>query len=173
MSNFAPTRKMILETRSKVTLVEPLGEVNVIATIDIPNFYEDPELELALKKLIDMPFSLIDAGNLHLCIEADDFDNFELEEFYRQIESTIKPHQINVSIYKKSDTDIRIATYENGVGMTLSCGSASASVAFLNIKEGLAFDIFSDGGSLNFLVANDKLIMQGPTELSFNGVINE
>ena len=120
-----------------------------------------------------MPFSLIDAGNLHLCIEADNFDNFELEEFYRQIESTIKPHQINVSIYKKRDTDIRIATYENGVGMTLSCGSASASVAFLNIKEGLALDICSDGGSLNFLVANDKLIMQGPTELSFNGVINE
>ena len=173
MSNFAPTRKMILETRSRVTLVEPLGEVNVIATIDIPNFYKDPELELTLKKLIDMPFSLIDAGNLHLCIEADNFDNFELEEFYRQIESTIKPHQINVSIYKKRDTDIRIATYENGVGMTLSCGSASASVAFLNIKEGLALDICSDGGSLNFLVANDKLIMQGPTELSFNGVINE
>jgi diaminopimelate epimerase len=37
----------------------------------------------------------------------------------------------------------------------------------------LALDICSDGGSLNFLVANDKLIMQGPTELSFNGVINE
>jgi diaminopimelate epimerase len=176
MSDFAPTRKMILETRSKVTLVEPLGEVNVIATIDIPNFYKDPELELALEKLIGMPFSLIDVGNLHLCIEVDDFDNFdnfELEEFYRQLESTIKPHKINVSIYKKSDTDIRIATYENGVGMTLSCGSASASVAFLNIKKGLALDIYSDGGSLNFLAANDKLIMQGPTELSFNGVINE
>ena len=44
---------------------------------------------------------------------------------------------------------------------------------FKNYKEGLTLDIISKGGSLNFLMANDKLIMQGPTELSFNGVINE
>ena len=171
--SYAPTRKMIIETKNKVVSVEPAGEVNVIATIDLPNFYEDPNLELALKELIDRPFSLIDAGNLHLCIEADDFKDFMLEEFYKKIESTIKPHQINVSVYKKESDGINITTYENGVGITLSCGSAAASVAFINIKEGLTIDVISKGGSLNFLMANDKLIMQGPTELSFNGVINE
>jgi diaminopimelate epimerase len=100
-------------------------------------------------------------------------DNLKLKEIYKKIESIIKPHQINVSVYKKNHNNINIATYENGVGVTLSCGSAAASVAFLNFKEGLALDIISKGGSLNFLMANDKLIMQGPTEFSFNGVMNE
>ena len=171
--NYAPTRKMILETLNRVTLVEPLGETKVIATIETPNFYKNLELELSLKKLINTPFSLIDAGNLHLCIETDNLDNLKLKEIYKKIESIIKPHQINVSVYKKNLNNINIATYENGVGVTLSCGSAAASVAFLNFKEGLALDIISEGGSLNFLMANDKLIMQGPTEFSFNGVMNE
>lgn len=171
--NYAPTRKMILETLNRITLVEPLGETKVIATIETPNFYKNLKLELSLKKLINTPFSLIDAGNLHLCIETDNLDNLKLKEIYKKIESIIKPHQINVSVYKKNLNNINIATYENGVGVTLSCGSAAASVAFLNFKEGLALDIISEGGSLNFLMANDKLIMQGPTEFSFNGVINE
>ena len=173
MNNFAPLSKMTLKTKNRVTLVEPKGEDEVIATIDIPHYQESSELESSLKDLIKMPFSLVNTGNLHLCIETDNLSDINIDELYAKIESIAKPHQINLSIYKKNESEINISTYENGVGRTLSCGSASASVAFLSIKDGQALNICSDGGTLNFLKANDKLIMQGPTEFSFNGVINE
>ena len=53
---------------------------------------------------------------------------------YTRIEPILRPLGINLSIYSKYKAHIDIRTYENGVGETLSCGSASFSVASLSYK---------------------------------------
>jgi diaminopimelate epimerase len=80
---------------------------------------------------------------------------------------------MNISIYKIKNKEVVISTFENGVGKTLSCGSAAASIAFLETKNKQSLKVSSEGGFLNFFNANDKLVMRGPTKLDFDGVINE
>jgi diaminopimelate epimerase len=173
MHHFAPMKEMQLETYNKSILVKPLEDDMVEATVDLPNTYLNDDLEKLIRGHIDIPFSLIDAGNLHLCIQVQDIKNYKSEELYQQIESIIKPYSINLSIYSESSSEVKISTYENGVGKTLSCGSAAASVASLMLKNTESIKICSEGGYLMFCIEDGKLIMRGPTEFCFNGDINE
>jgi diaminopimelate epimerase len=173
MHGFAPKNKMLLETKSKLILVEPKDNDAVSVKIDLPYLHKDLSLENALKNIVKKSFSLVNTGNLHLCIESENIADIKVEKIYKDLESIIKPHQINVSIFEKTNTGILVSTCENGVGKTLSCGSAQASVAFLNTVENESLKVSSEGGDLNFLRLDDKLIMDGPTKFSFNGVINE
>ena len=95
-------------------------------------------------------------------------------QLYEQLRKIIKPHKINLSVYKKSsNNNVEIRTYENGAGETLSCGSASASVAFLNAKEFNApVSILSKGGKLEFNVNENTITMRGPATFVFLGEIS-
>ena len=173
LNKFAPKKEMLLETENQVSRVKPMKDHYVEVVINSPRNFKNSNLLSSLSKQIDKPFSLVDSGNLHLCVEVGSFNEINLDDIYKKTESLIKPYQINVSTYIKGSKEIEISTYENGVGRTLSCGSASASVAFLNLNNNDSLKVTSEGGTLNFLKADGKLIMTGPTKLDFNGVINE
>ena len=99
---------------------------------------------------------------------------FDLDRLYKDLDKFLKKNNINLSIFKKNGNHIQIRTYENGVGETLSCGSASLCVAskFINQKDNL-FKVISMGGELKFKHVKDGILMSGPTGFSYKGNINE
>ena len=173
MKNLAPRKEMIIETTNQVSAVKPAEKSLIEVSINLPNHYEDLALENSLKSFIKQPFFMVDSGNLHLCIKVKDINELNLNDLYEEIRALIRPYQMNISIYKIKNKEVVISTFENGVGKTLSCGSAAASIAFLETKNKQSLKVCSEGGFLNFFNANDKLVMRGPTKLDFDGVINE
>ena len=89
-------------------------------------------------------------------------------------DETLKKFDVNLSIFKKNKADIQIRTYENGVGETLSCGSASLCVAtkFLNQNQS-KLKVSSMGGELRFKLDKNGILMSGPANFSYIGNINE
>ena len=78
------------------------------------------------------------------------------------------------TIFKKTKNIIDLRTYENGVGETLSCGSASLCVAsnFLSKKDDL-ITVKTFGGEITFKKIKDAILMKGPTTFIYKGNINE
>ena len=69
---------------------------------------------------------------------------------------------------------IKIRTYENGTGETLSCGSATISVAYalsfeLNSNE---LKISSRGGDTIVRILNDGVISDASAEIIKEGFLN-
>jgi len=97
-----------------------------------------------------------------------------LEDFYKSLDEALKKFNVNLSIFKKNEAHIQIRTYENGVGETLSCGSASLCVAtkFLNQNQS-KLKVSSMGGELRFKLDKNGILMSGPASFSYKGNINE
>ena len=83
-------------------------------------------------------YFVIKFGNNHIAKSCENIDRFKLHEEYKKIR-TCKPYNkikdFNMSVFKICKDIIRIRTYENGTGETLSCGSATMSVAYALSKE--------------------------------------
>ena len=137
--------------------------------VDISN----PRLHKVLTNKSKQPFNLLNIGNNHLCIKMQSISKVDLAKIYKELPKSAKDIEINLSIYKKEKNKISIRTYENGVGETLSCGSASLSVAsiFINKAKG-PIEVSSFGGKLNFRKYNDGILMAGPTSFIFKGNID-
>lgn len=143
--------------------------------LDLPRAYDNVKLEKQLAKYLKAEvYSLIEVGNLHLCINKRGIKTLDLGQLYEQLRKIIKPYKINLSVYKKSsNNNVEIRTYENGAGETLSCGSASASVAYLNTKKfNTPVSILSKGGKLEFNVNENTITMRGSATFVFLGEIS-
>ncbi len=87
-----------------------------------------PELDPELK------FSTIDIGNPHLIAEVKDFEIEKLKKLGEKINHNchIFPKGNNLSFYKiLNKQEIYVMTYERGVGLTNSCGTAMAATTLL------------------------------------------
>ena len=97
----------------------------------------------------------------------------DLDQLYEQLRKIIKPYKINLSVYKKSsNNNVQIRTYENGVGETLSCGSAALCVASYFLKDKL-LKIRSIGGELVFKKNKNGILMVGPASFIYRGNISD
>ena len=83
-------------------------------------------------------YFVIKFGNNHIAKSCVNIDGFKLQEEYEKIK-TSKPYNeikdFNMSVFKICEDIIKIRTYENGTGETLSCGSATISVAYALSKS--------------------------------------
>ena len=96
----------------------------------------------------------------------------KLREEHKNLEAIIKELDINLSILKKDGNSIDIRTYENGVGETLSCGSAALCVASYFLKDKL-LKIRSIGGELVFKKNKNGILMVGPASFIYRGNISD
>ena len=174
-SNKLSKKKILnLVVKSKSILCEKHKGL-IECVLDLPKAYNNIKLEKQLAKYLKSEaYSLIEVGNLHLCINKRGIKTLDLSRLYMQLRKIIKPYNINLSVYKKSpNNNVEIRTYENGAGETLSCGSASASVAFLNTKKlNTPVNILSKGGKLEFNVSENTITMRGPATFVFSGEIS-
>jgi len=172
--SFAPKGPLVLETNKKILICKPSGR-NIQFSFEMPLEVNNEKLYSSIKKhLKDEKFFIVDAGNKHLCIKKRNIKKEDLDLLYSKLEKIIKPYKINLSIFKQSKEHVEIRTYENGVGETLSCGSASASVSSLCLGGKInKITVVSSGGAIKFAKSNHGILMIGPSAHIFSGVIDE
>ena len=117
---------------------------------------------------------VIKFGNNHIAKSCENIDRFKLHEEYKKIRTT-KPYNeikdFNMSVFKICEDIIRIRTYENGTGETLSCGSATMSVAYALSKELNSNELVvsSRGGDTIVRILDDGVISDASTEIIREG----
>ena len=171
-NSFAPIGLLSIQTKTKNILCEPKKKGTVQVRVSAPEKLNHKDLHNKLKNRAINNFFISNIGNNHLCIEMKSIKKINLNEMYENLETVIKDFDINLSIFKKNQGSIDIRTYENGVGETLSCGSAALCIASSFLKD-KSLKIKSMGGELVFKKNKDGILMTGPTSFIYKGNISE
>lgn len=82
-----------------------------------------------------LKFTSINLGNPHIISNVDFIDAKELEIIGKKANNLphLFPNGVNVSFFKKIDNQtIYVLTYERGVGMTYSCGTAMSAASIVS-----------------------------------------
>ena len=126
-------------------------------------------------------FTAVSMGNPHAVIFIkDQLNDDELNKYGSTIESHRKfPSKVNVEFVKViSDEESILRVFERGVGRTNACGTgACASVVAGTIiglfKKNTPITIHNDGGDLKITYNGKTVLMDGPIERVFKGVIEK
>jgi len=171
-NSFAPVGTVNFQTKTKNIICEPKTKKMIQVYVDSPEKIMHKSLHSKLKNKSVNDFFISNIGNNHLCIKMKSIKKVNLNEKYKNLEGVIKELDINLSIFKKNGNNIDIRTYENGVGETLSCGSAALCVASYFIKDKL-LKIRSIGGELDFEKNKNGILMAGPASFIYRGNISD
>ena len=171
-NSFAPIGTVNFQTKTKNIVCEPKARKMIQVHIEPPDKIEHKSLYNKLKNKGVNNFFISNIGNNHLCIKMNSIKKIDLNEIYKNLEGIIKELDINLSIFKKDGGSIDIRTYENGVGETLSCGSAALCVASYFLKDKL-LRIRSIGGELVFKKNKNGILMSGPASFIYRGNISD
>tara|TARA_B100001109_G_scaffold46229_1_gene37197 strand:- start:20 stop:799 length:780 start_codon:yes stop_codon:yes gene_type:complete len=172
-NSLAPIKQISFKTKHNNIKCYPENNSDVSSVISKPKEIESPLLKKELNKVIKGDFFLLNIGNNHLGICMESIEKFDLNNLYLELEELIKKLEINLSIFSMKDNSVRIRTFENGVGETLSCGSASLCVASYFLSKHNKLKVKSIGGELKFKNHRDGILMSGPTKYIYKGNINE
>ena len=128
-----------------------------------------------IKKIHD--WYVINFGNNHIAKSCEDIDGFDLKSAYKTERENMLFNSIdnfNMSIFKICENSIKIRTYENGTGETLSCGSATISVAYaLSFELGLNELTFKSlGGETKVYISKDGVASEASAEIIEEGFLN-
>ena len=122
-------------------------------------------------------------GNPHFVVDLTEnqvgsLDSLNLEALGPALEHhPAFPERVNIEfIERKDDRTIRQRTFERGSGETLSCGSGAcaafiASRANQGIKTTAPLKIELRGGTLILSLEGNRIKMQGPARIVFEGLI--
>ena len=171
-NSFAPIGTVNFQTKTKNIFCEPKAKKMIQVHIEPPDKIEHKSLYNKLQNKGVNNFFISNIGNNHLCIKMKSIKKINLIEIYKNLEGVIGELDINLSIFKKDGSSIDIRTYENGVGETLSCGSAALCVASYFLKDKL-LKIKSIGGELVFKKNKNGILMTGPASFIYRGNISD
>jgi diaminopimelate epimerase len=168
--------KLILEELNKINITMEINH----KLINAHHAEDKISVNMGKAKIIEQDIlfkeakgSLIDVGNLHIVTLSD----VNPQYYGKIISQDSRFHDgVNVNFVQLVDKEIiKLQTWERGVGLSLSCGSAAcASFAFLLHKNLIKKEItvIQPGGSLNIkLNNNDEIIMTGEASISYYGKI--
>jgi len=119
----------------------------------------------------------LSVGNPHCVIFVDCVDDFPVEKFGPKIENhPVFPNRTNVEFIQViCNNEMKIRVWERGVGETLACGTgACAAVVAANLvgKANSKCTVHLLGGDLSIEYKNDRILMSGAAEKSFEGIVN-
>jgi diaminopimelate epimerase len=178
------TKRIAIETSAGVIEAEATPERNRIR-VDMgkPRFdWRDIPLAKPMPTVpLDYVFAslprpvAVNVGNPHLVFFVADAEAIPLRDWGPKIENDpLFPERINVNIAQIRASDrIRLRVWERGAGLTLACGSGACATLVAARRLGLSgakATLVLDGGEL-FIdwLADDRICMTGPVELSFRG----
>lgn len=112
-------------------------------------------------------------GTIHTVIFVDNLDKIDMSDIGSKIENhNLFPDRTNVNFVQVIDNEnIKMQTFERGVGLTLACGTgACASVVIANKlnKTKRNVSVHLPLGKLN-IKYEDRVYMSGPAEKIFDG----
>ena len=119
----------------------------------------------------------LSVGNPHCVIFVNSVDEFPVEKFGPKIENhPVFPNRTNVEFVQVlRENEMKIRVWERGVGETLACGTgACAAVVAANLlgKAESRCTVHLLGGDLSIEYDNEKILMSGAAEKSFEGIID-
>ena len=164
----------ILENKTSsvtINMGQPLLDIkNMDVTMDVPEFINKP---LTVENAV-FNISIITLGTLHGVIFVDDLEKIDIDYYGKLIEShNLFPKKINVNFTEVIDEkNIKVSTFERGVGKTLSCGTGSAAAAVVSSilgKTGYITNVHVPGGTLTIKQKDNQVYMSGPAELICTG----
>lgn len=123
--------------------------------------------------------SAVNIGNPHCVFFVDDAEAQALDRFGPLIENhPLFPERANVSVAEvKGEHLIRLRVWERGAGITNACGTAACAAVVAAARRRLAArkaTVLLDGGPLAIEWAeNNHVLMTGPVEFEFEGVLPE
>jgi len=152
---------------------------------DIPleeEFYDTTGIELQVGP-IDNPVlhtpSVVNVGNPHCIFWApEDVWSYNLEQIGSLLEfHPVFADRVNISLANvKSRDHIVLRTWERGAGITQACGSAACATAVCATRKDLTdrkVTVTVPGGDLRIeWTENDRILMTGPAEYEFSGMLN-
>lgn len=171
-------RMLMEETgRSSVTIETIAGRLEaerkgdlVCVDMGVPKRIESAILDEAKVSIVDM-------GNPHLIFFVPDADAVDLASLGPKYEKhEMFPQGVNVTFAAiRARNEIKLRVWERGAGATLACGSAACATLVAAVSRDLAdreAQLHLPGGTLTIVWREDQhVLMTGPTELSFEGVI--
>lgn len=122
------------------------------------------------------PFA-VSMGNPHAVFFIQNVKKFDVEKYGKYYENhKIFPERTNVEFAEIKDRgNVTLRVWERGAGETMACGSGACATAFAGYKKGLLDSVSTvklPGGKLVISIDdNDNVIMTGPAELVFEGVL--
>ena len=126
-------------------------------------------------------FTAVSMGNPHAIIFVkEQLNDDELNKYGALVEDHKRfPNKINAEFVKViSDTECIMRVFERGVGITKSCGTGACATvvagSILGIfKRHTPITVHNDGGDLKIEYSGKTVLMEGPINKVFNGIIEE
>lgn len=112
--------------------------------------------------------------NNHYIILTESLDDFKFDENHFEISAKNKCNVHAVEIISKNE--IKMKTYEYGVGFTKSCGSGSLAAFFalyMLDKVNSNLKVIQNGGTLHCLYENNQYYLCGEVNLIYKGELYE
>ncbi|WP_456472770.1 diaminopimelate epimerase [Methanocaldococcus sp.] len=162
--------------RVKVYMGKPSFRAKDIPVITDKEEFIEETVKLNNPYLKEVKITAVSVGNPHAIIFVDDLDYVRkyLDTIGKEIEHLpIFPERINVHFVKVlNDKEIRVLTWERGVGYTMACGTgATASVLAANklgkVKDKVIAHL--DGGDLEIEIKEDGVYMKGDAVMVYDG----
>ncbi len=119
----------------------------------------------------------VSMGNPHCVFFVDDAATVDVAAAGSLIEHhPLFPESTNVEFVQVIDREtLRMRVWERGAGITKACGTGACASLVAAARRGLAgrtATVIMDGGPLHIVWAeNDHVIMTGPVELEFEGML--
>jgi len=118
----------------------------------------------------------VSVGNPHCVIFVEDVDSFPVGTYGPKIENhKMFPARINVEFVQYLNRkDLKMRVWERGVGETMACGTgacATVAVARLLGKVNGPCTVHLLGGNLKIQFKDKNILMTGPAEKVFKGVV--
>ena len=126
-------------------------------------------------------FTAVSMGNPHAIIFVkEQLNDDELNKYGALVEAHKRfPNKTNVEFVKViSDKECIMQVFERGVGITKSCGTGACATvvagSILGIfKKTTPITVHNDGGDLKIEYSGKTVLMEGPINKVFNGIIEE
>jgi diaminopimelate epimerase len=145
----------------------------------IPNKADGEEIFSKIIEIGGIKYKLytIIVGCVHTVIFTDEIDNIDVNRIGPIIENhPIFPSKTNVNFCQVLDNDnIKVKTWEIGVGQTLACGTGATSAAVVShylYNTNKHLNVHLVGGMVNIDINENTVYMTGPAELICEGQYN-
>ncbi|MBI4724291.1 MAG: diaminopimelate epimerase [Rhodomicrobium sp.] len=185
--------RVTIETRAGLLLADVAASGLVTADMGVPRFkwveiplsrpFEDTraiDLTYALPdgRVLAGP-SIVNVGNPHCIFWVNDADSYDLASFGSALEhDPLFPERANISLAEvKGEDALKLRVWERGAGITRACGTAACAAAVAAARTGRTGRLVTvelPGGALSieWRAADGHMLMTGPTELEFDGVLS-
>ncbi|RKD34354.1 diaminopimelate epimerase [Thermohalobacter berrensis] len=163
-----------LVSKVKVNLGKPIFDTKAIPVATEENKFIDKEIIIDNKKF---NISAVSVGSIHAVVFVNNLDDIDIEKIGPIIENhKLFPDKINVNFCQVIDEDnIKVLTWERGVGQTLACGTGASSVAVISSivnNTSKCVNVHLLGGTVKIEQEDDEVYMTGPAKLICTGLYN-